>query len=115
MELAHVTFRAFTSADLHKQRRQTSTMTTNHQLFASERLAASGPAAPVSVWLKLLGLRIVAWADHCADCWAAAAMYEQLSRLSDAELARRGLSRGTLAHDVRNAWAPDTGCDQPSS
>jgi hypothetical protein len=27
-------------------------------------------------------------------------MYRQLSRLSDAELARRGLSRATLAHDV---------------
>jgi hypothetical protein len=36
------------------------------------------------------------WADH----WAAAAMYQQLSRLSDAELARRGLSRATLARDV---------------
>jgi hypothetical protein len=27
-------------------------------------------------------------------------MYEQLSRLSDAELKRRGLSRDTLARDV---------------
>jgi hypothetical protein len=81
-------------------------MTTNHQLSANNALAARGPPAPVSVWLKSLGLRIVAWADYCADCWTAAAMYEQLSRLSDAELARRGLSRGTLAHDVRNGWAP---------
>jgi hypothetical protein len=73
-------------------------MTTNHQLSANNALAARGPPAPVSVWLKSLGLRIVAW--------TAEAMYEQLSRLSDAELARRGLSRGTLAHDVRNGWAP---------
>jgi hypothetical protein len=35
-----------------------------------------------------------------ADHYAAAAMYEQLSRLSDAELQRRGLSRSTLARDV---------------
>jgi len=28
-------------------------------------------------------------------------MYEQLSAFSDAELMRRGLSRATLAHDVR--------------
>jgi hypothetical protein len=30
-------------------------------------------------------------------------MYQQLSGLSDAELARRGLSRATLAHDLRTA------------
>jgi hypothetical protein len=30
-------------------------------------------------------------------------MYQQLSVLSDAELARRGLSRATLAHDLRAA------------
>jgi hypothetical protein len=36
------------------------------------------------------------WADH----WAAAAMYQQLSRLSDAELVRRGLSPAILARDV---------------
>ena len=35
-----------------------------------------------------------------ADYYAAAAMYEQLSKLSDAELQRRGLSRHTLARDV---------------
>jgi hypothetical protein len=46
---------------------------------------------------------MLAWVDTCADHWAAAAMYEQLSTLSDAELARRGLSRATLAHDVRVA------------
>jgi hypothetical protein len=96
-------------------RRQTFTMTTDHQLFANDRLAERGPAAAVSVWLKSLGLRIVAWADHCADRWAAATVYEQLSRLSDAELARRGLSRGTLAHDMRNGWATGAKGDEPSS
>jgi hypothetical protein len=30
-------------------------------------------------------------------------MYEQLAALSDAELRRRGLSRTSLAHDVRAA------------
>jgi hypothetical protein len=38
-----------------------------------------------------------------ALCHAAAAMYEQLSALSDAELSRRGLSRAHLAQDVRAA------------
>jgi len=82
-------------------------MTINHQLFANDRLAATGPAAPVSVWLKSIGQRIAAWANHCAHCWVAASMYEQLSHLSDAQLARRGLSRGTLAHDVRKAVGDD--------
>jgi hypothetical protein len=35
-----------------------------------------------------------------ADHYAAAAIYEQLYRLSDAELQRRGLTRDTLARDV---------------
>jgi hypothetical protein len=35
-----------------------------------------------------------------AECYAAATMYEQLSKLSDAELQRRGLSRHTLVRDV---------------
>jgi hypothetical protein len=37
----------------------------------------------------------------CRAALAAAGLYEQLSALSDAELARRGLSRATLAEDVR--------------
>lgn len=36
----------------------------------------------------------------CAAHWAAAAAYEQLSGLSNAELNRRGLSRDTLARDL---------------
>jgi hypothetical protein len=44
------------------------------------------------------------WIADCVEVlsgyYAAAATYEQLSRLSDAELRRRGLSRDTLARDV---------------
>jgi len=47
---------------------------------------------------------ITGWAGACIEAlaayYAATAMYEQLSRLSDTELARRGLSRGNLARDV---------------
>jgi len=42
---------------------------------------------------------MASWTNH----YAAVAMYEQLSGLSDAQLTRRGLSRATLAHDVRAA------------
>ena len=41
-----------------------------------------------------------AWIIACADAYVASAMYEDLSRLSDAELRRRGLSRENLARDV---------------
>jgi len=78
-------------------------MTTPDQLFASDAVAAGEPAAPLSSWTRSIGQRLLAWIDTRADHWAAAAMYEQLSALSDAELARRGLSRTTLAHDVRAA------------
>jgi hypothetical protein len=51
------------------------------------------------LWPGLLA-RLTAWARGCADSYAAAAAYEQLSRLSDAELRRRELSRDILARDL---------------
>ena len=53
--------------------------------------------------IKSLAQFLATWANSCADYYAAAAMYEQLSRLSDAELHRRGLSRDTLARDACRA------------
>jgi hypothetical protein len=47
----------------------------------------------------LLG-RLSDWVKTCADYYAASAMYEELSRLSDAELHRRGLTRESLARHV---------------
>jgi len=75
-------------------------MTAHDQLFASDALAAAEPVAAPPNWLRSIGLRLTGWANTCADYYAAAAMYEQLSNLSDVELARRGLARATLAHDV---------------
>jgi hypothetical protein len=43
------------------------------------------------------------WITTAVAYHEAAAMYEQLSKLSDAELRRRGLSRATLARDVCDA------------
>lgn len=58
--------------------------------------------------------RLKAWAVRLAAAWAAcrayytaAAIYEDLSRLSDAELARRGLDRATLAREACAAAEPD--------
>lgn len=45
----------------------------------------------------------VSWLGTCAAYYAASAMYEDLARLSDAELRRRGLRRKTLARDAVDA------------
>ncbi len=74
---------------------------TMHEAFSPTDTAfSSRAAASPSNWIRLAGLRIVTWATTCADYYAAATMYEQLSRLSDPELERRGLTRATLARDV---------------
>ena len=75
-------------------------MTTHEAFLPRVAAPSSGAAASLSSWIRLAGRRIATWATTCADYYAAATMYEQLSRLSDAELKRRGLSRDTLARDV---------------
>ena len=77
-------------------------MTTHDQTF-STAFVPSKPAGSFARWIKSIGGRIATWANTCADYYAAAAMYEQLSALSDAELSRRGLLRATLAGEVRAA------------
>jgi len=62
----------------------------------SRRLENRGRVRPIAS-------RTSAWIETCADYYAAAATYEQLARLSDAELHRRGLSRATLGRDVCEA------------
>jgi len=78
-------------------------MTTHDQPFARDALAGVEPAAPLANRIKSTRPRLMAWAVSCVDRYAVAVMYEQLSALSDAQLAHRGLSRPTLAHDVRVA------------
>ena len=50
--------------------------------------------------LSAVRARIAGWIATCAAYYAAAATYEEQSRLSDAELARRGLDRATLAREL---------------
>jgi hypothetical protein len=49
---------------------------------------------------KRLAELIVGLLAVCADAWAAAGFYEELSRLSDAELERRGVPRDALNRRV---------------
>lgn len=71
-----------------------------------EQASSGRTSAQNEMWRKLLGrltrLRVgtLRWIRTAADHYAAAAAYEQLSRLSDAELQRRGLSRACLARDI---------------
>jgi hypothetical protein len=77
------------------------------RLSAAKDAAEWPTAAVVHPAGSLLAKRLSAitrWAGACIEViaayYTATAMYEQLSRLSDTELARRGLSRGNLARDV---------------
>jgi hypothetical protein len=78
-------------------------MTTHNQILTTAALAAGKRTQSSSDWIRCAGRHFVTWADTRADYYAAAAMYEQLSALSDTELARRRLSRATLARDTRAA------------
>jgi hypothetical protein len=68
-----------------------------HERFVPYDISLSAPRRPL--WRDLRA-RVTAWMKGCADNYAAAAAYEELSRLSDAELRRRGLSRDILARDL---------------
>jgi hypothetical protein len=50
--------------------------------------------------LTALGAHLATWCETCTDYGEAAALYEQLSALSDAELHRRGFSRVMLGREV---------------
>jgi hypothetical protein len=75
-------------------------MTVQETFFPTDTAPSSTEAASLSDWIRHAGSRIGTWVNTCADYYAAAAMYEQLHRLSDAELERRGFNRATLGRDV---------------
>jgi hypothetical protein len=72
----------------------------SHEQVLSNVPSLLETAEPVSNRIKCFLSGCAAWMRSCADYWAAAAMYDSLSRLSDPELSKRGLSRATLAQDV---------------
>ena len=78
-------------------------MTAHEHSFATGTPAAGESVQPIYKLVRTIGLRLLAWTKTCAEYYTAAAMYENLSALSDAELTRRGLSRTTLARDVMAA------------
>jgi hypothetical protein len=75
-------------------------MNMHESVAPSEEIAFSAAPPSPSQWFALLGARLATWVKNCADYYAAAAAYEHLSRLSDAELKHRALSRDMLARDL---------------
>ena len=69
------------------------TVASTEEMVSPATVVASPPWA---VWRAT----VAAWLNRCADQWDAAAAYEELSRLSDAQLEHRGLRRDTLAPDL---------------
>jgi hypothetical protein len=60
-----------------------------------------------AAWLLRLVQRLAAWAAATTasffDAYAAASLYDDLARLSDAELTRRGMSRADICRFVAEA------------
>ena len=75
-------------------------MTVSEHFYGVDAPPPIETAASPSSSIKSLAQHVTMWVNTCADYYAAAAMYEQLSRLSNAELHKRGLSRDTLARDL---------------
>src|SRR5262245_2330545 len=80
--------------------RSSCAVTTRHQLFDGA-IAGSEPAPPLSNWIKSICPRWTAWMVSCANHYAAVAMYEQLSGLSDAECTSRAIARNLGARCAR--------------
>ena len=72
---------------------------------STARSRSSEKPERISGWLQAATARLCAWVESCADTYAAAALYGEPGRFSDAELRRRGLARETLARDVSDIGA----------
>ncbi len=78
-------------------------MAVSEHLSRVDTVPPAQAAASRSCSFKPLVQHVTTWARTCADYYAAAAMYERLSNLSNTELQRRGLSRDRLARHVLEA------------
>jgi len=81
----------------------------------SSRLMITHDGSPPSQFLRRIArlwMPVASCMRTATDYYAAALLYEQLSRLSDSELERRGLSRENLARDVV-ARCDDSGSSSP--
>ena len=71
-----------------------------HQHIQLRVIEAQQKAPSRSSILRRWATTFAAWMKRCADRYSAVCAYEDLSRLSDAELRHLGLSRDVLARDL---------------
>ncbi len=72
-------------------------------LLAKGKPSDASPQPSLSTRFSAREAQLAVWVKTCADYYEAVVLYEQLSGLADTELHRRGISRATLARDVREA------------
>ena len=84
-------------------------MTTQASLAIADGDSPGASQLSLTGRLGALAAHAAAWIETCTGYYEAATRYDQLARLSDAELHRRGLSRATLAREVCAACAPPMG------
>ena len=78
-------------------------MTMRDHLLPAEAARPDASPLKLSDLSASLRARLTDWIATAADYYTAEAVYEQLSRLSDVELQRRGHPRATLAWDIAQA------------
>ena len=83
-------------------------MASREELLGGQAIA-SGSAEPITKSVKSLAQKAAIWMKACAAYWEAAALYDELRKLSDAELRRRGLSRDSLARHACRSHDPTFG------
>ena len=75
---------------------------TMHDHLLPAKAALASPSR-LSDFGSSLSAKIMGWITTATDYYTAATIYEQFSRLSDAELHRLGFSRATLGWDIAQA------------
>jgi hypothetical protein len=78
-------------------------MITSTQLLAAGTGKCTASDRPLDRLVRSIREWTSVWATTGADYFVAAGAYEELSRLSEQELHRRGLKRETLGRDVCSA------------
>lgn len=73
------------------------------RLTSSPTISISWPTLRLRRRVRQLLLRCVRFIRYCDDHYAAAAQYDQLSKLSDAALERRGIACGDLHRHVADS------------
>jgi hypothetical protein len=68
----------------------------HHAISNAVSPLAAVSTEPLRAWIRQAGRRLKTWLEARAAIAAEAALYQDLSRLSDTELERRGIPRGEL-------------------